>query len=510
MNRRGFRTAQARWLMRAGRTQAASPDPVLILDSSMVVEDRSGRQVLRVAGEGAGDHGRRRARTYMSREPQGPFEAERAFRMPTDMFEPKVVPADSKTADATAANATAADRTTDDAATPVARDAESPGADGGYVRVPLAWRRWSWIRAAPQMVMSAQAIEALMAPAATAAAAASVEALLRRLSQERLTATPAVTVGVSDHRGGGPRGTATFPQGLARPASAVDGRASRPGGDHPADRTNGIYDPHNAAARAQSLRATDVSRRIRAWTQGSELSTTMTSASPAERRTDRVRARREAPVAAHRAVMPNRSIAAVDNGLCRARGTGSAHPVRRMQPSESRPITILHFQDIGVGRKSASSTADHHGGAGHRCFSHRQSSRQPKFSSGTRMPLTPRPIRICRTGNEGALGRGLSHSSRSIVQQNTDRRLDQCMVAAPASSVETWRAPGEPYLPCAMRVWRAVSASRLPLRRSRIDDQHVSWGLPDAADDPRRHLTFRSCRSSASCRVGIRKIDRCP
>ena len=41
---------------------------------------------------------------------------------------------------------------------------------------------------AGQVVISAEAIEALMAPAAAAAAAASVEALLKQLSDERISA----------------------------------------------------------------------------------------------------------------------------------------------------------------------------------------------------------------------------------------------------------------------------------------------------------------------------------
>jgi cell pole-organizing protein PopZ len=155
----------------AGRAPAASADPVLILDSSMVVEDRSADKFsvspVRETGIMASTE-----HDDTSREPQGPVEAEWVSDA-NDPIRPKAVPTDAVTAES---------------AMPAAREAEGPAQATvpgitGMVAVDAAPAR-------PQIIMSAQAIEALMAPAAAAAAAASVESLLRRLSEERLAATP--------------------------------------------------------------------------------------------------------------------------------------------------------------------------------------------------------------------------------------------------------------------------------------------------------------------------------
>jgi cell pole-organizing protein PopZ len=156
----------------AGRAPEVSTDPVLILDASMVVEDRSAEHfivpvaeetVIMVSSE----------RTEMPLGPPDPVEVERVAYVSEAMV-PRAVPADAATADA---------------AVPVARETEHSAqmtvlgatADVAHLE-PYDGR--------PQIVMSAQAIEDLMAPAAAAAAAASVESLLRRLSEERLAAIP--------------------------------------------------------------------------------------------------------------------------------------------------------------------------------------------------------------------------------------------------------------------------------------------------------------------------------
>jgi cell pole-organizing protein PopZ len=161
----------------AGRAAGATKDPVLILDSSMVVEDMASKRL----GVSLADE------TVIMLPP------ERATR-PTD-------PADVESAvdarDAAESRSVPPDAATADAAVPVAREPEAlpkttvVGASGaGPVGLDAA---------AQQAIISTQAIEALMAPAAAAAAAASVEALLKQLSEERLAglqpaASPSPTI----------------------------------------------------------------------------------------------------------------------------------------------------------------------------------------------------------------------------------------------------------------------------------------------------------------------------
>ncbi len=144
----------------AGRAQkdqsAANPDPVLILDSSMVVEER----------------------------PQDDFAvplAEETVVMVSDEsaeLRPDPVE-EERTPDARYAIVTETvptDAATGDTAMPVAHPPE-PSAQTTVLGA-----------SAQPVVISSQAIEALMAPAAAAAAAASVDALLKQLSDERLAA----------------------------------------------------------------------------------------------------------------------------------------------------------------------------------------------------------------------------------------------------------------------------------------------------------------------------------
>ena len=146
----------------AGRAPGASTDPVLILDSSMVVEERPAlgftvplaeETVIMVSSESAA----------MPQDLHDPVRIERVVGA-GDVTMPGAVPAE--------------------AAVQVAREPEASaqttvlGATGIVHADPDPGRQ--------QIVLSAQAIEALMAPAAAAAAAASVESLLRRLSEERL------------------------------------------------------------------------------------------------------------------------------------------------------------------------------------------------------------------------------------------------------------------------------------------------------------------------------------
>jgi cell pole-organizing protein PopZ len=156
----------------AGRVPGASADPVLILDSSMVVEDRPPQSfivpvaeetVIMISSESA----------EIPRDSQGPVDVKRVVG-PKEAILPRPVPAAAATADT---------------AVPVAREPAGSAQTtvlgaAGMVRVDPDPGR-------PQIVMSAQAIEALMAPAAAAAAAASVDALLRQLSEERLAAIQA-------------------------------------------------------------------------------------------------------------------------------------------------------------------------------------------------------------------------------------------------------------------------------------------------------------------------------
>ena len=150
----------------AARPPAAPKDPVLILDSSMVVEGMPAESLNLSQGE--------ETVILVSSEdadmPSGSFPVEPVL--------------DAKAA---VTNATLpVDAATADAGVPVARAPETSahttilGATGA---VPVD------LEAGHQSTMiSAQAIEALMAPAAAAAAAASVEALLKQLSEERLSA----------------------------------------------------------------------------------------------------------------------------------------------------------------------------------------------------------------------------------------------------------------------------------------------------------------------------------
>jgi cell pole-organizing protein PopZ len=138
----------------ADRAQGAnaSADPVLILDSSMVVEGDDGDSFKR------------------------PRPEEPAIRLPIERTEPPPA-APVKAPDAKQAVVSV----TSPALMPAApAQPKLPGPTGaapaGLEHNPQ------------QSAMSAQAIEALMAPAAAAAAAASVNALIKQLSEDRLAA----------------------------------------------------------------------------------------------------------------------------------------------------------------------------------------------------------------------------------------------------------------------------------------------------------------------------------
>jgi cell pole-organizing protein PopZ len=150
----------------AGPVPDAATDPVLILDSSMVIEDvqplsfavsMAEETVIMISSDNA-------------ETAHDPVDIERVVDAGDPILH-EAVPADAATADA---------------AVQVAREPEHSaqttvlGATGIMHADPDSGRQ--------QIVLSAQAIEALMAPAAAAAAAASVESLLRRLSEERLGA----------------------------------------------------------------------------------------------------------------------------------------------------------------------------------------------------------------------------------------------------------------------------------------------------------------------------------
>jgi cell pole-organizing protein PopZ len=153
-----------------GRAAAASTDPVLILDSSMVVDDGPPQSLAVSLAE------------------------ETVIMVSSEGVEGPPVPAPGETIDArdagvtgpAAADAAPTDAETGDTGMPLAREPEPSaqttilGATGAVQVEPDP--------GSPQVVISAQAIEALMAPAAAAAAAASVEALLKQLSEERLAA----------------------------------------------------------------------------------------------------------------------------------------------------------------------------------------------------------------------------------------------------------------------------------------------------------------------------------
>ena len=140
----------------------ASPDPVLILDSSMVVE-----------GEHEGG-----LKPSRPQEPAGVLPAERIELPPAPAAVVKLPEARHPLVRPTPA-------------------APTPAQPGPFAQTTVLGATGAVPVAADQkpqqMVISAQAIEALMAPAAAAAAAASVDVLIKQLSEERLAAlqTPA-------------------------------------------------------------------------------------------------------------------------------------------------------------------------------------------------------------------------------------------------------------------------------------------------------------------------------
>jgi len=143
-----------------GTEPAASPDPVLILDSSMVVE---------------GEH---------EDSLKIPRPQDQAIVLPAERIEVPAVPAVvAKAQDAWPAVVRG---------TPPAAPQPGPFAQttvlGATGAPPLGADQKP-----QQLVISAQAIEALMAPAAAAAAAASVDALIKQLSEERLAAIQPVS-----------------------------------------------------------------------------------------------------------------------------------------------------------------------------------------------------------------------------------------------------------------------------------------------------------------------------
>jgi hypothetical protein len=130
-----------------GQAPEASTDPVLILDASMVVEDRSAEHfILPVAEETASRVASERG--DMLSEPQGPVAVARLASV-RDAVMPTAVPAD--------------------AAEPAAREAE-PSAQTTVLAATADGAHLESFHGRPQMAMSAQAIEDLMAPAAAAAA----------------------------------------------------------------------------------------------------------------------------------------------------------------------------------------------------------------------------------------------------------------------------------------------------------------------------------------------------
>ena len=139
-----------------GQKPGASTDPVLILDSSMVVEGAPAENLVMVSSDSADVS-------------------------PVQVDEDRT--ADVKTV--AVSSVPPADAETGDAAAPVGREPEFSahttilGATG-TVPADLAPKSRS-------VMISAQEIEALMAPAAAAAATASVEALLKQLGEERLS-----------------------------------------------------------------------------------------------------------------------------------------------------------------------------------------------------------------------------------------------------------------------------------------------------------------------------------
>jgi cell pole-organizing protein PopZ len=146
------------------RLPARHEDPVLILDSSMVVEDHPAPELATSPAE------------------------QTVLMLPAEAVDapPHPVHAES-TPDARDAIVT--ETAPSVAAAAVVPPAQEPGSSAHTIvlgsTAPVA------VTAEPvvqQPLLSPQAIEALMAPAAAAAAAASVEALLRQLSEERIAA----------------------------------------------------------------------------------------------------------------------------------------------------------------------------------------------------------------------------------------------------------------------------------------------------------------------------------
>jgi cell pole-organizing protein PopZ len=149
----------------SGRPSVASPDPVLILDQSMVVEDMppqplsvslAEETVVMVSSENA-------------EALADPGDTDRTLDVRYAIVT-ETVPADAATADGDIAVA------------------HEPQASAQTTVLGATGRIPADLGMAGQVVISAEAIEALMAPAAAAAAAASVEALLKQLSDERISA----------------------------------------------------------------------------------------------------------------------------------------------------------------------------------------------------------------------------------------------------------------------------------------------------------------------------------
>lgn len=143
----------------------ANTETVLILDSSMSVEDMPA-QSFAVSLE---DEKVTLVPTENAEVSSNPPPAEKT-QDPAHATVTETVPTDAGTAEVAAA---------------VAREPETPAQTtvlGATGTVPVS------LDAASHQVLTPQAIEALMAPAAAAAAAASVEALLKQLSDERLAA----------------------------------------------------------------------------------------------------------------------------------------------------------------------------------------------------------------------------------------------------------------------------------------------------------------------------------
>jgi uncharacterized protein len=147
----------------AGRSPDANTETVLILDSSMSVEDLPAQSFAVSLAD------------------------EKVTLVPTENAEAAPAPVE-KTRDpelAAASETVPTDAGTAEVAAPVGREPETSAQTtvlGATGTVPVI------LDATSHQVLTPQAIEALMAPAAAAAAAASVEALLKQLSEERLAA----------------------------------------------------------------------------------------------------------------------------------------------------------------------------------------------------------------------------------------------------------------------------------------------------------------------------------